>query len=317
MSLFDNINVSKYRVADFMELVIGAVTFVAAVVAVLTFLQGQSPTVVIVAFVAVFGLCLIFFIKVRKLADMNLERLNTLADTFKMCTEAIKEGSHVLQQAHLRGDLTDQVLGLHVKNTCQDFVDRIANALSTSADEKINVCVKVFSDHHPRAPVVEERSDDYLLKTLCRSRNTSSKRFSSALSRVGDNTDFLTIINLRWPFFRHRDLVAYDKQLRADGAVPYRNSNLEWRDHYRGIIVVPIAEEQRILSSGVEIEANLLGFLCADSLSSSAFPISHIGAYTDLLLAFAAALYPYFDRMYSFLQELDERKGAGNDVEPT
>jgi hypothetical protein len=302
MGIFDRINISKYRVVDFIELVIGGVSFVSAIVGVLTFLQGQSATVVIVAFVGLFALCVIFFIKIRKLADASLEGLRVLADTLKMCTEAVKKDAYYLEQAHLRRDLTQHELLLHVKATSRDFVDRIANALSTSADERVCVCVKVFSENYPRAPVVPELLDDYYLETLCRSNNSTG-----ALARVGENTDFLSIMKEGWPFFRHRDLVQYEKQLKANGARPYRNSSLDWREHYRGTVVVPIAAEQRIFASGAEKEVDLLGFLCADSLSPSAFRVSHIEAYTNLMQAFATVLYPYFDRMYSYLQELDER----------
>jgi hypothetical protein len=62
-----------------------------------------------------------------------------------------------------------------------------------------------------------------------------------------------------------------------------------------------------VFGYGAEAERDLLGFLCADALSKSAFRLSSMDAYTNLLQAFAAILYPYFDRMYTYLQDIDER----------
>jgi hypothetical protein len=298
---------AKYQWVDLGEFVVGALSTISALLAIYEVFQGQGASVVVFGLFTTIGLCVVFFIKVLKLSQVSQKRLFVFAETFNACTEVIQKDFHYLERIHNLGHLTAEQLLDNARATCQDFVSRLAQALSESTIERVSVCVKYFPENYPRGPKRIRRSEEYYLDVLCRSHNTAAERIKTkGWECVKDNTAIVMIMKERKPYFRARDLDRFNKARKEAGLGSYRNPNSNWHDHYRATIVTPISAERRFRAEGGEYEADLLGFLCADSLSTSAFRVVDIDAYTNLMKAFARLLYPYFDRMYSYLQEIDE-----------
>lgn len=86
---------------------------------------------------------------------------------------------------------------------------------------------------------------------------------------------------------------------------PYQNPNINWNDFYSSTIVVPIRIKRRYIEAEYVGEGfDILGFLCADSNSTSAFPDREMESYVDTVKAFADTLYIYIDRILYYKNNL-------------
>jgi hypothetical protein len=98
------------------------------------------------------------------------------------------------------------------------------------------------------------------------------------------------------------NLRKYDKAQRKMGDPDgYLNSTKSWGDFYNSTVVAPIRiDAERI---GVDdVRYDLLGFLCADSMSTRAFPEKYISLYAQLMLSLGDDLYRYLHAV-TFMKE--------------
>jgi hypothetical protein len=300
-------SIKKYQLIDTFELIFGSLSIVAAIIDLIFFSLGKAPLWIAFSFLTAFVLSLAFLTKILKLEKLSLERMVAFTEAFNQGSKVIRDDYYYLGQQGQKRLLTEEQLILNAKATCQQCVDLMANALTISATENVSICIKYFpQDYNPRN-VAKLLIEDYRVKTLCRSHNTIAERSNDeggALARIGDNTDFLLITKELRPYFVAEDLREFDRISREGGFGHYRNSNLDWEKYYLSTIVVPIRMENRLVgtaSSGYD----LLGFLCADSLSTSTFRKSDMQSYMNFLQAFAQLLYPYFDRIYTLRQSIE------------
>jgi hypothetical protein len=302
-------SIKKYQLIDTFERIVGSLSILASIFDVIFFFQGHLSLWVAVSF-ALIVISLLFVAKIWKLEKLSLDRMFAFTEAFNQGSKAIRDDFYYLRQQGKQRLLTEEQLIRNAKATCGRCVDLIAHALTTSAIENVSVCIKYFpQDYHPRN-VAKLPLEDYHVKTLCRSHNTVAERSNDegqALARIGDNTDFRLITKEQRPYFLAEDLHEFDRISRKAGFEPYQNSNLDWEKYYLSTIVVPIRIENRLVgtaSSGYD----LLGFLCVDSLSISAFRESDAQTYVNFLQSFAHLLYPYFERIYYLLQGIERSK---------
>lgn len=123
-----------------------------------------------------------------------------------------------------------------------------------------------------------------------------------------DNTDFLYIVdpnrdsNLN--YFYKGNLKDYAKELKQQGK-QYRNTNANWENDYIGTIVVPIQiEHKRLYDSSQEESLHIIGFLCIDSKSSSAFLRRQEKANVDMLKSFADIIYILLSQYQHYLKKM-------------
>jgi hypothetical protein len=305
--------IALYRLLDLLEIIIGAVSLVCALFGLWRhWNRGPSPEAFF--FIVICLVSAVLLIKMLKHRKMSQDRLLLLSEGFLGLAEAVRNDYYYIRQLHAQGTLDRDRLLLNARATGQHAVDLLASILSVSTEQKVSVCIKYFPDIY-RDTGSPERVEDYYVGTLCRSSNSSPMRDLESLSRIGENTDFLLIMKEHRPYFRVRDLHRLEQYLEESGTGTYRNSNPEWSAYYRSTIVVPIRMERRLLVPDVGSEGfDLLGFLCADSLSTSAFRSEHLDAYTTLMKAFASVLHPYLDRVYSYLHELNQDRACGSEA---
>lgn len=303
------IGIPKYQVYDLLEFIIGALGFAASILQVVQFFTKPIFPALAVTFVFCSSLSAVFLIKMLKFRKLSQNRLDEFSSSINKYAGIIRDESYALDRLYDTQQLTSLQLLDHARSTGQQGVDLLERILTFSTGERINVCIKYFPDIRPRDAGYTKPEDLYV-KTLCRSAGTSTDRESDALARVSENTDFLQIIKEDRNYFRARDLHERDRQLRESGAGPYRNSTPNWDEMYRATIVVPIRIKRRLLGQDAGVQGyDLLGFWCADTLSTCAFRDSDMAAYTCLVKAFADLYYIYFNKVHQYLQKIEDNNG--------
>lgn len=85
----------------------------------------------------------------------------------------------------------------------------------------------------------------------------------------------------------------------------YQNSTENWEDYYIGTIVVPIRiANKRLFYTSEEESYNILGFLCADSLSTKAFTEEAKQRNIYYVKAYAALIYNILSKYQFYLKQL-------------
>jgi hypothetical protein len=238
----------------------------------------------------------------------------------EQAAEMKHKASHLLRNKHfdLRRLYLDEGIQNNAKikavrneleNTGKEFVTYVAELLSSLSKHDVNVCIKAIEE--PRQRIASESEDwkNVFVYTLCRSPK-SKDRPKSAPKRVSvaENTDFLRIMRDDGDIFYAPDLVKYHKMQRKLGDPDgYLNSTNNWTDYYRSTIVAPI----RIEASRIGVDHaryDLLGFLCADSMSTKAFPDRYKVLYSQLMLSFGDDLYRYFYTVTEISDKMTENR---------
>ena len=164
---------ARYRLFDFVELALGMLVFAISVFGFWQFLRHpESP----MQMVAIFGLSLlsiVFFIKTLKFRAIARDRLFVFSEVFHKYVEVIRNDYYCLRLLRSSRELEQDRLREHVQSTCQQCVDLLARALTGSTKDNVCVCIKYF----PEDPRCDSSAiEDYYLKTLCRSYNSSPER---------------------------------------------------------------------------------------------------------------------------------------------
>ena len=173
--------------------------------------------------------------------------------------------------------------------------------------QKTSSCIKLIA--HPDAKI-----EDITLTTFCRSTASDTTRGMYEAHKeikLVDNTDFLYIVDPNRDsnknYFYQGNLMDYVKELKKQQDKQYRNTNPNWEDDYIGTIVVPIQiEHKRLYDSTLEESLHIIGFLCIDSKSSSAFLKRQEKANVDMLKSFADIIYILLSQYQHYLKKMSE-----------
>ena len=190
-----------------------------------------------------------------------------------------------------------------LKDTIEPFLDLISKHLSKIRNDKISVCIKIFSfesnDVEPK---------DRRVFTVARCSNTAPKRkdrdktidnkgvVTVTENLVGENSDFLQLVN-GGSHFASSNLNELDA---------YRNDskNFEKPRHYISTLVMPIrcALESTNEDGQMIINPNVIGFLCADSKKSILEWEDSESLDWQILAIFADTLYVYLRNFHEIFK---------------
>lgn len=171
------------------------------------------------------------------------------------------------------------------------FLDELAEVMSCYVSYDVSSCVKLVVNHGNED---DSRIDDKKVVTLARNSKTNESRKKIVISEpvpINENSDFYDIVsgskNDNAPYFYVPNLDVYSKAIKeiSNGQHIYLNSNLNWREHYIGTVVVPIGS---ITSKRNKKGYTVWGFLCIDSLEEKAFTMSQKDINVKLLQGFAS-----------------------------
>lgn len=312
--MFRGSRIQSYKVIDFFELLFGVISLSSSLLSFIAFFQGKIDGLTFFFIVAVIAVFLAAFLKLLKFRQIASKRLKGFSSAFHAFSDTLRDEYYTLMSLYSKGKLDSEQLTRMAEATCQKAVDIIATAFTESTDEKVCVSIKYFPRLTNRRSFPKNMNvDDYMLATLCRSANSPTERQGHRLMRVGDNTGFQLIIKYQHNHFRTQDLAKYINEISGSGSGGFHTTNPNWERYYRSVITVPIRIRRSILTpprgtsrgSGYHI----IGLLCADSLSTSAFKgEEELDAYTNLLKSYADALYIYLERVDFYLSKVPTKK---------
>ena len=289
--------------------VINFITIISGLITVITFIISIfSKNYKLINNFLVISLCFIIIcllMRIRKSNNLRFDSYKSVSFNYHKLTHHTRDLYFDVMRSHKKNTLTNvkNLNDLYAIN-CEQILDYLCDILSSYCKQDINACIKIITKH-------DDNIKNVKLKTFCRSKNSKSSRGNyegnDELS-LYDNTDFCDIFNIDdnngKNYFYQRNLEEYDKQLRKIGR-EYKNSNKHWREDYIGTIVVPIQlEHAKLYSSAKEEHYNLLGFVCVDSLSDSAFLERHETFNTDIVKSFADIIYILLGQYQHYLSKL-------------
>lgn len=191
-------------------------------------------------------------------------------------------------------------------------LDYLCNIISSATGTEVSACIKVIDNIGGDGNSID--IEKALIRTFCRSSNTDGERVSNDLIngknksvRVMENTDFYDIlIGESSSIFYQRDLLQYAKKLEEADKV-YRNTTEQYWKYYRGTIVAPIRiARERLYYIDSDDDFDVIGFLCVDTLSTSAFRNKDKTFYSKIVKAFAAELYIILNKYNFYLKKIKE-----------
>ena len=303
---------AKYRILDFAEILVGGISIISSIISIWVFFQDQTSKLPFYAFSLIIAFAVVLFIKVLKLQAVALNRLNVFTETYHKFSHLIRDEYYKLKRLHDEKKLDYDPLLASTANTAQKCVDWIADALIKSTGENVSVYLKYFPENLSRSPHSVSSISDLYVKTLAKSFNSPINVDLDILEKVGDSTPLFFLMKERSSDFRAENVNLINKELKLMGLDYYRDARPKWQDHYKSIIVVPIRIKINLIDSSGSAGSgfDILGFLWAESLSTSAFPYDHIDAYCNLLKGFADILYSYLDRLDNYFDEIFKSKGS-------
>ena len=191
-------------------------------------------------------------------------------------------------------------------------LDYLCEILHSDTGQKVCACIKLIENTGNVVTNIDKNKATVI--TFCRSKNTDLGRLSNdekenSSIKIKDNTDFDCILNGQ-SYFYVSDLQRYDKKLRQSNNL-YRNTTENYEKYYKGTIVAPIRIKKEHLHYTKEEKGyDIVGFLCVDSLSTSAFRESehYEYAYSHIVKSFAAEMYIILNKYTFYLSKIDGGK---------
>ena len=225
-----------------------------------------------------------------------------------------------LTKTHKNGEDSVSTLTREVKEYTINSLNELCNIFNSFTRKKICASIKLIEtedgEFHKEIDI-----DKATVKTFARSSNMDLNRGERDKSRVGpklkEDTAFVNIINSfennSKSYFYKQDLEKYSKAM-SEAGTEYKSCTNNWRQFYRGTIVVPIRIAHEHLSYTTENTCyDVIGFLCIDSLSKNAF-LKNQERYNCLLAkAFAAEMYVVLSKYRYYLYKIYERQKNGKD----
>jgi hypothetical protein len=285
-----------YQYFDLFEFFALCIAVIASIIVVFHFSHPMDNYVIYI----LGGIACALGIKAWKLSRQATMRLRHLSSSFHDLTHLIRDEFYILSSDHKSKTLTRDLLIRKLTETATKVVNILAAVLTDSTGYPISVCIKYFDIADP---VIADRGlNDLLVKTMCRSANSHPARLkTNSCERAVDNTALAKIVFDNWDCFAQSDLYRYKEKYNEE----YVNSDQNWKKYYRSTIVVPIRIKLSVTDPSHEKAGyDLLGFLCADSMSNQAIENNEISDYVNVVKGFADILYQYFDRVLFFYRKL-------------
>ncbi len=314
MDIRDHFNPSFYRVMDFIEFCVAILTGIASVFAIVMFFRDQSN----ILFAAVGGafafIMVIFGLKIVKDYRIHHRRFEVVTMLCHEFSHRIRDNYFFLHKCHSKGELSAEVLRNMLQSIGILAANCVARILCESTGQKVSAHIECFYGHDGTfirlLSTDKEKIENCLVKTLCRSDNSDKERGSEDRHLVGQSTELMHIMADSHPHFYAQDLRTLDRILQKTGQCYLNPRQSLWIKYYRSRAVVPIRMEDSYISeSGIEGKGFvMLGFLFADSLSTSAFRISDSEINLNLMKAFADQIFHIFERIAGYLVEIESGK---------
>lgn len=310
--MLKKLGLPAYKLLDLFEYAFGFISLLSGLLSIWAFFEGKTDNLTLFALIAISCIFIASLWKLLKFREVAANRLSGFSNAFHSFSDTLRDDYYNIMSLYANKKLTAEQLTIMAEATCQISVDIISTALSESTGEKVCVSIKYFPRPANNKSPKKIDIDDYVLATLCRSANSPHERYNHRLMKVGDNSGFQSIVKYQSNHFRAQDLEKYIGDTEASGSGNFRTTNSGWRSYYRALITVPIRINRSLLPPprGSNVSGyHIIGLLCADTMSTSAFKgEDEMNAYTNMLKSYADALYIYLERVDFYLAKLASKK---------
>lgn len=176
----------------------------------------------------------------------------------------------------------------------QVYIDVLSNFLSDYRQDTISVCIKVFKSRDRNRNIILNEE----IISLVRSSNTKGERDNDKITIIGNNTDFTNLCKGQIVFFGSANLI----KLKEAGQ--YINDSQNWNDEkkYASTLVTPIRYYNN--DNQNNIRADVIGFLCIDSMKEilewekpDSFELQLLAVFSDILYVYIKDFYSCFENV--------------------
>lgn len=252
-------------------------------------------------------LIIILIFTIRKTGKKELE---AIANTYNIINKLHNDFTHKLRdgiydlylknnriielKSNNNTDAIQEVQGRAYDNliiNLQNFVDLIADCLSSYNKDIISVCIKIINSGQDGVDNLDKKA-----KTLVRSKNTKRERIRTNENVIlSQNTDFKHLCDGTNIWYHGVDLKRkYEKHEYENEA--HQN---DWQKKYNSTIVVPI----RYYNTNDSVPINdILGFICIDSKNiiknwdrSDSFELQYLAIFADSIYTYIKLFRRLFD----------------------
>lgn len=281
------------------------ITIIASIYSFISLVNGEN-NVYIYAIIGLALLLLLFLLilRTRKYQKIAFEQQLVTSFVYHKLTHISRDLYFDTMRNHK--DKTDNVRSLtdSYKTQLSNLLSLLCDLMEKYCGQKTSSCIKLITK--PNAKL-----EDITLTTFCRSTTSNTIRGvyeKNKPIKLTDNTDFLYIVDpngeANLNYFYKGDLKAYSNELIQQGK-KYKNTNSNWENDYVGTIVVPIQiEHKRLYDTPEEDSLYLIGFLCIDSDSTSAFLDRQERINVDILKSFADIMFILLSQYQHYLEKI-------------
>lgn len=254
--------------------------------------------------IALLSFIFLLILRIKKYQKIAFEQQLKTSFVYHKLTHISRDLYFDIMRYHKDKTESIRILSDAYKSQLSNLLSLLCEMMEKYCGQKTSSCIKLIA--HPDAKI-----EDITLTTFCRSTTSDTNRGiyeNHHQIKLVDNTDFMYIVdpnrdsNLN--YFYQGNLKEYAKELKSQGK-QYRNTNANWESDYIGTIVVPIQiEHKRLYDSSQEESLHIIGFLCIDSKSSSAFLDRQENINVDTLKSFADIIYILLSQYQHYLKKM-------------
>lgn len=260
-------------------------------------------------FTIIFGY--LYWNKLIKYRQIAKARLVVHSQEMSIVNQEVANAIFDILHFHKARQLTTILLDTKVKTSLTSLLDSIVRIMELDTGQEINACIKLIQPSE-----IEITLDNARICTFVRSTKGGLMRSAYDVEHpkpvlVKDNTDFLQIFTKKASYFYEGNLIKYSEKL-AEVREHYLNTHTDWKDCYRGTIVVPIRIQHKFLHFTKQDEDyQIIGFLCVDSMSTEAFLERQKKENIAFLEAYASLIYILLNKYQHYLGKLTAQSLGG------
>lgn len=255
---------------------------------------------------------ILFITKLALYQKFYRDFINSITQTTHDIVAHINLQNLILLKKRHRGQLEIADIKEQFELVSGEISHRICLLMSKFTNSEIHVCIIPLYSHGNKTGKILTKDTNYSnidnprLQTLCSSANIQLQdRCIEGFGKIEENSDILSIVRDKHCHFFTNNITEKVKNYKKAGQV-FKKKNI---DKFKSRIVVPIVQRlgDRSEEDGKDLK-EILGFICLASDKKNAFKKFDKENYLNILKFFASALYPFFERIYTYLNYLKKIK---------
>lgn len=256
-------------IIDVVLLLAAAATIIQTVFFVSATLKESDYQTVPVPIIVIGLAVIILLIITYKMSLLSRQRLTIFSKSYHEAVKTLFDSYYSVIQISSKNQLNVETFKVML-NELPLCLNLLCDVMTIATGKKVSACIKILVDENGDFVMkknVQWTEENAYQKTLCRDSKSSTNRadHDGAIRLVKGDSDFSEILFEKKPKFFAANLSKTPN---------YVNSTRDYEKYYRGTIVVPLSQDIRQHASSVgktRTDKMIFGFLCIDSLSTSAF----------------------------------------------